>query len=184
MKIIGKRVVLREKCLDDAHDDYRWETDPELAELDATRPVNMPFSRYRLDFADELRLHLPTSRRFAVDTLDGKHIGNCAYYNISERNHEAELGIMIGERDYWDKGYGVDVVATLLDHIFAETKLDRVYLKTLANNFRAQTCFKRAGFKPYVRMIRQGYDFLFMEVRRREWKPRNGDDQSAREAAR
>ena len=184
MKITGKKTILRDKCLDDAHDDYRWETDPELAELDATRPVKTSFFRYRLDFADELRLPVSTSRRFAVDTLDGKHIGNCAYYNINERHHETELGIMIGERDYWDKGYGEDVVATLVDHIFGETRLDRVYLKTLANNYRAQTCFKRAGFKPYVRMIRDGYDFLFMEIRRREWKQRNGEDQSAGEAAR
>ncbi len=172
MKITGKKVVLRDKTIDDAPNDYRWETDPELARLDATRPVKMPFSRYRLDFVDELRLPATNSRRFGVDTLDGKHIGNCAYYNIRERNREAEFGIMIGERDYWDHGYGLDVAATLLDHIFSETRLDRVYLKTLADNYRAQTCFKRAGFKPYVRMIRDGYDFLFMEVRRREWKPR------------
>ncbi len=179
MKIAGQKTVLRDKCLDDARDDYRWETDPELAELDATRPVKMPFARYRLDFADELRLPPSTSQRFGIDTLDGTHIGNCAYYNISERNREAELGIMIGDRDYWNKGYGEDVVAALLGHIFAETKLDRVYLKTLANNYRAQTCFRRAGFKPYVRMIREGYDFLFMEIRRREWKPRNGEDRGA-----
>lgn len=170
LKVInGNRIVLRDKTLEDARDDYTWECDPELARLDATSPVKCTFARYRSDYAEELRIHYSASCRFAIDTIDGKHIGNCAYYNISERNGETELGIMIGDREYWNKGYGVDVITALLGHIFQNTQLRRVYLKTLANNYRAQTSFRRAGFKPYVRLIRDGHDFLFMEVFRDDW---------------
>lgn len=167
--ITGKNVVLREKVLEDAKNDFKWESDPELAHLDATSPVSCSFARYCSDYAEELRNPYSASCRFAIDTLEGKHIGNCAYYNISERNGETELGIMIGDRDYWNKGYGVDVITTLLEHIFENTPLKRVYLKTLADNFRAQTCFRKSGFKPYVRHMRDGHDFLFMEIYRREW---------------
>ena len=167
--ISGRKIVLRDKTIEDARDDYTWECDPELARLDATSPVKCSFARYRSDYAEELRIPYSSSCRFAIDTLDGKHIGNCAYYNISERNGETELGIMIGDREYWNKGYGVDVINTLLAHIFESTQLKRVYLKTLATNYRAQTSFRRAGFKPYVRLVRDGHDFLFMEIYRREW---------------
>ena len=78
--------------------------------------------------------------RFAVETLDGKHIGNCAYYGVNETKGEAELGIMIGDRDCWDKGYGADAVGTLLDYIFRRTNLKRIHLKTLDSNIRAQKC--------------------------------------------
>ncbi|OGO39960.1 MAG: hypothetical protein A2147_04645 [Chloroflexi bacterium RBG_16_57_8] len=179
--INGSRIVLREKALEDARSDYTWETDPELARLDATTPIKAPFSRYRLDYAEELRNPYSASRRFAIDTLDGKHIGNCAYYNISETNGETELGIMIGDRDYWNKGYGRDVVCTLLAHIFDNTRLDRVYLKTLASNYRAQNCFLKSGFKPYVRLVKNSHDFLFMEIFRREWetaRTKNSDQAS------
>ena len=33
--IIGSKIILRDKKLADASDDYTWETDPELAHLDA-----------------------------------------------------------------------------------------------------------------------------------------------------
>jgi RimJ/RimL family protein N-acetyltransferase len=174
--INGKKIVLRDKTLDDARADYGWETDPELARLDATSPIRAPFSRYRLDYDEELRNPYSASRRFAIDTLDGKHIGNCAYYNISEKNGETELGIMIGDRDYWNKGYGTDVIQSLLAHIFGNTGMDRVYLKTLASNYRAQNCFLKSGFKPYVRLVKNGHDFLFMEIFRKEWAAARIDD--------
>jgi len=167
--ITGKNIILRKKTPEDAKNDFRWESDPELARLDATTPVSCSFARYCSDYNEELRNPYSSSCRFAIDTLDGKHIGNCAYYNISERNGETELGIMIGERDFWNKGYGVDVITVLLAHIFENTRLKRVYLKTLADNYRAQTCFRRSGFRPYVRLMRDGHDFLFMEIHRREW---------------
>ena len=88
------------------------------------------------------------------------------YYNINERNREAELGIMIGDRSYWDKGYGSDTVTILVGHIFKTTKLERVYLKTLSSNIRAQTCFEKCGFSPLKGANRGGHRFLVMELYR------------------
>ncbi len=170
--IFGNKVTLREKRLADARNDYSWETDPELAELDAAIPVNAAFSQYLADYASELRYPPPTSRRFAIETLDGKHIGNCAYYNINETNGEAELGIMIGNRDYWNQGYGTDAVATLLNHIFSQTTFNRVYLKTLETNIRAHQCFRKSGFAPCGHLLKDGHHFLRMEIVRHQWQKR------------
>jgi len=170
--ISGGKVRLREKKLADARDDYTWETDPELARLDAAPVVTATFSRYQADYADELGNPASTSRRFAIETTDGKHIGNCSYYNINEAHGEAELGIMIGDRNYWDRGYGTDTVTTLVNHIFRGTRLNRIHLKTLHSNQRAQKCFQKCGFIPYGRTIRDGYDFTLMELHRKEWQPR------------
>ena len=167
--IIGSKVILRDKRLADARDDYAWRTDPELAQLDAVPPLAISFPRYLLDYASELRYPSSRSRRFAVDTLDGKHIGNCVYYDIDETEGEAELGIMIGNRDYQDKGYGADAVATLVSYIFRQTSLNRVYLKTLDSNSRAQKCFKKCGFTPYGHMVKDGYSFVLMEIHRKQW---------------
>jgi RimJ/RimL family protein N-acetyltransferase len=178
--IKGDRIILRDKSIEDVHDDYKWETDPELAALDATIPVKLPFNKYKQDYVEEIRHPYFASCRFAIETQEGKHIGNCAYYHISERIGETELGIMIGEKEFWNQGYGVDVISTLLKYIFENTALKRVYLKTLASNYRAQTCFRKSGFKPYVRLIKDGYDFLFMEIYRREWllRKNNNNDQA------
>jgi RimJ/RimL family protein N-acetyltransferase len=173
--IIGNKVILREKKLSDAQDDYNWETDHELAHLDAAPIVVTTFSQYLSDYTEELRYSLPNSHRFAIDTLDGKHIGNCSYYNISKFKGEAELGIMIGNRDYWDKGYGTDAVTTLVNHIFSQTRLKRIYLETLDTNSRAQKCFPKCGFTPCGRMSKDGYSFIVMEVYRDQWQKRQSE---------
>ncbi len=168
--IVGSKVILYEKRLADAWDDYSWGTDPELAQLDAAPMVATTFFQYSSDYANELRNPLPTSHRFAIDTLDGKHIGNCSYYNISETKGEAELGIMIGNRDYWSKGYGTDSVTMLVNYIFCQTNLNRIYLKTLKSNTRAQKCFPKCGFTPYGHLDKDGFSFVLMEIYRNQWQ--------------
>ena len=165
---------LRDKRLADALDDYIWRTDPELARLDTTPLLTTTFSRYLSDYAYELRY--PSIRHwFAVETPEGKHIGNCSYYSIDETKGEAELGIMIGNRDYWDKGYGADTVTTLVRYIFHQTNLKRIYLKTLDSNLRAQKCFKKCGFTPYGHLVRDGFSFTLMEINRKQWQERQTD---------
>ena len=172
--IAGCKIRLREKKLSDVRNDYNWQADPELSRLDAAPLLSMSFSLYLLDYA--AALHQSHANRFplAVDTLDGKHIGNCTCYDIDEKRLEAQLGIMIGNRDYWDKGYGADVVATLVDHVFRTTRLNRLYLKTLEWNLRAQKCFARCGFTLFGRLRRNGYEFTLMELKRKEWETRQG----------
>lgn len=164
------RIKLRDKDPSDAWDDYSWETDTELAKLDAAPVANISYSQYLIDYTWDLRTPRTTSRQFAIDTTDGKHIGNCSFYNLDRSRGEVELGIMIGDRDYWNKGYGVDVVETLLERIFRETKVDRVHLKTLDWNTRAQKCFQKCGFNQCGLSSRDGYNFMTMEIFRKDWE--------------
>ena len=166
----GKKIILREKRILDAADDYGWRIDDELARLDATRPINMSLDDFIRYSEDELAFPSPRSRRFGVDTHDGRHIGNCMYYDIDMRRGEAELGIMIGDRDYWSKGYGTDTVDTLLNYIFTTTPLTRMYLHTLDWNARARKSFAKSGFKEIKKVRRSGLDFIQMEVWRSEWE--------------
>lgn len=165
---IGKKIMLRDKRLADARDDYTWETDPELAQLDAALPITITFTQYLLDYTSQLRYSPSIKYRFAIETLEGKHIGNCSYYNVNETKGEAELGIMIGNHDYWNKGYGTDAVTTLVNYIFGRMSLKRIYLKTLDSNSRAQKCFQKCGFTAYGRLARDGFSFTLMEILRKQ----------------
>jgi len=168
--IIGNKIRLRNKRLADAHDDYTWQTDAELARLDAAPPLAATFAQYLLDYVSELYSPSSIRHRFAIETFEGKHIGNCIYYDISESRSEAQLGIMIGNRNYWDKGYGADAVATLVNYIFCQTDLKRIYLKTLDWNGRSQKCFKKCGFTPCGRLVKDGFSFVLMEIHRKQWE--------------
>ncbi|UCH50705.1 MAG: GNAT family N-acetyltransferase, partial [Chloroflexota bacterium] len=103
---------------------------------------------------------------FAIETPDGKHIGNCSYFNIDQTKNDVEMGIMIGERDYWNCGYGTDAILATLNHFFSQTRLKRVHLKTLNWNIRAQKCFQKCGFFPCGQVTYGDYTFILMEVQR------------------
>ena len=174
--ITGEKIKLREKKLSDVRNDYRWQSDPELAELDAAPTLIMSFSIYLLDYASVLHQHDHNRFPLAIENLEGKHIGNCTCYDIDEKKGEAQIGIMLGERDYWSKGYGADAINTLVDHVFHITNLNRLYLKTLDWNKRAQTCFSRCGFLPCGQLKRNGHNFMLMDLNREQWEKQQKDE--------
>jgi RimJ/RimL family protein N-acetyltransferase len=170
--IKGRKVLIRQKRMSDASNDYTWRRDEELTRLDAAPILRIPFSSFLLDYHDEIRHESPRRRRYAIDTLDDQYIGNCMIYNIDTRKKEAELGIMIGNRDYWDNGYGVDAVNTLVNHTFETLNIDRIYLNTLEWNLRAQRCFRKCGFIPFKKQRRFSNTFIVMELLRSDWERR------------
>ncbi len=165
----GARIILRDKRIEDAEQDYIWRSDTELAKLDAAYPLTMTYDRFLKIYSDQLKYPTPGSHHFAACTYEGKFIGNCMYYDFDSVNMEAELGIVIGDRDYWGNAFGYDAVTTLLEHLFVEKNLKRVYLHTLEWNERAQRCFSKCGFQEVRRVRRMAYDFILMEVKRQDW---------------
>ena len=169
VELRGARIILRDKQIEDAEQDYIWRSDPELASLDAAFPLTMSYDRFLKLAQDQMRYPTPGSHHFATETLDGKFIGNCMYYDLDSVKMQAELGIVIGDRDYWSNAYGYDAVTTLLDHCFNEKMLERVYLHTLEWNKRAQRCFEKCGFTLVRPVRRMSHDFILMEVFREDW---------------
>jgi len=169
----GRKIVVRGKKLEDAANDYAWRCDEKLADYDAAPTLRLSFADFLADYAEELRYPSRQRRQFAIENLEGKHIGNLMYYDIDKVKGEAELGIMIGDQDYWDQGYGTDAITTLLDHIFSTTTLNRIYLNTLEWNLRAQRCFEKCGFVPCGKAKRYNGTFIIMEIRRSSWLEAN-----------
>ena len=169
MELIGEKVILREKRLEDVPLDYQWRSDQEIATLDAAFPLRMTYEEFLRLFRDQLRYPTPGSARFGIDTQSGSYIGNCMYYDFDSLNQQAEIGIVIGDRDYWSKGYGYDAVVTLRNHLFSTTRIKRLYLHTLEWNRRAQRAFSKCGFQPVTTVKRSGLEFLLMDIYRTRW---------------
>ena len=173
--IKGDLTILREKRLEDAATEYEWRTDEELAALDATTPLRISYSSYIRLIEDEISHPTPWSKRFVIETHDGKMIGTCMYYDIDNIRGQAELGIMIGDKNYWNHGYGTDVVTALTSHIFDTTPIKRIYLHTLTWNLRAQKSFEKCGFVSVKQTRRSGYDFILMELLKAKWEELKND---------
>lgn len=162
----GEKVVLRNKRREDAEADYAWRKDSELATYDAAKPITTPFEDYLALHEDDLDNPSPFRRTLAVDDREGRHIGNVMFYNIDRLKSEAEVGITIGDRRYWGSGYGTDALTAFVRHLFANTSLTRLYLKTLDWNVRAQRCFEKAGFVRTGLSRRSNGTFVLMELRK------------------
>ena len=166
---VGRLVRLREKQVEDATRDYEWRKDIELAAYDATRPITMSYKTFVKSMSQEVRNPSKYRRTYAIEEMEGgTHIGNVMYYGYDSLLREAELGITIGDRDYWGRGYGSDAVRTLLEFAFEELELRRMYLHTLSSNVRAQRAFHNAGFRQTRQVKRDGYQFERMEISREE----------------
>lgn len=142
--IIGRTTRLRALEREDIDRFLVWFNDPEVTEH---LSVYLPLSRAQeerwfdaqLDDADQIVL--------AVETADGRHIGNVGLHHIDRKNSHAELGIVIGEKDCWNRGYGTDAVHVLLRFAFGELNLNRVYLRVFEDNARAIACYEGCGFQ-------------------------------------
>jgi RimJ/RimL family protein N-acetyltransferase len=164
----GELIILRAKTLDDAQQDYAWRRDPELATFDAARPYYGSYYDYLAIFRDELNYPSPYRRTIAVVDQDGKHVGNVMYYNVDYGRREAEIGVTIGLREYWGRGYGTDLISTFFRFLFDTMELDRIHLKTLDWTLRAQRCFEKVGFHRYGTSKRGEYSFILMDIRRED----------------
>ncbi len=161
--LIGNKVKLRPKHLQDAANDYDWRRDAELCKLDAAPTIQCTFQEFQDNYTEDLH-RLNQNYRFAIETLDSIHIGNCSYFNLDGSKKEAEMGIMIGNRDYWNRGYGADAITTSLNYFFTRTNMRRIHLKTLIWNIRAHKCFQKCGFVPCGQAVHGEFTFLLMEV--------------------
>ncbi|MFN8535319.1 MAG: GNAT family N-acetyltransferase [Dehalococcoidia bacterium] len=164
--IEGKLVRLRPKNIDDAPMDYEWRRDAELSSFDAILPTTATFEEFLREFRYDLASLGPRRKRFAIETHQGRHIGNCSLFNIDDKRRQVELGIMIGDRAYWARGFGQDIVRTLVSHAFDSLPVDKVYLYTLDWNIRAQHSFANAGFKEVTRIADDRNRFVVMEIYR------------------
>ena len=173
--ITGEKTILRPKLKSDIKNDYRWRTDSELSELDATIPINLSFEQFERISINDLSKSSPWSEKFSIDNLNKDHIGNCMFYDINRWEKSCEFGIMIGNKSFWNSGYGTDASRNLLFYIFNHTEINEVYLHTLQRNLRAQKSFQKAGFENPKEIKKGRFEFIKMSTKRDIWMNKFSD---------
>ncbi len=113
---------------------------------------------------------------FAIRTLDQeKLVGFIDLENYNNPHGEAFVGIGLGEREFWGKGYGTDAMMVILRYGFMELNLRRISLNTFGYNPRAIRSYEKAGFireggeRQFLHRERQRWDLLYMGILREEW---------------
>jgi RimJ/RimL family protein N-acetyltransferase len=156
----------------------RWTHDSEfsrLLEVGANRPLSAPdlIERYS-DFKPEVAVDnfLFFLRPLAEETF----LGFITLEDIRWRNGEAWVGIGLGERAYWGRGYGTEAMRLISRYAFAELGLHRLSLTVFDYNPRAIRSYQKAGFaeegrlRGYVARDGRRWDLVFMGLLREEWE--------------
>ena len=86
------------------------------------------------------------NKRFAIEASDGKHIGNIGVYDIDWIWRQCGFGLFIGDDNYRGKGYAFDASKALLEFVFSEVGMHRVWVYILASNEPSIKHFTRLGF--------------------------------------
>jgi RimJ/RimL family protein N-acetyltransferase len=95
-------------------------------------------------------------------------------------NRRAELGIMIGEKEYWGHGFGTDTMLTLLRFAFEQMNLHKVTLGVFEFNERGLAMYTKLGFVEEGRfredLFQDGryWDLVRMSILRREYEALHG----------
>jgi RimJ/RimL family protein N-acetyltransferase len=63
-----------------------------------------------------------------------RHIGNVSLQNINWLSRNAEFAILMGEKDYWGKGFGKEAARLIVQYGFERLNLHRIYCGTLNGN--------------------------------------------------
>jgi RimJ/RimL family protein N-acetyltransferase len=141
------KVHIRELTLEDVEDRYQWCLDKEV-----TKHLNMPekyppFNREETQSWIEMCINKTNGyEQKAIVTEDGKHIGWVDLKNIDKMNSHAELGIAIGDKKYWGKGFGLAAMKEMLIWGFKELGLNKIWLRVEVDNDKAIKSYIRMGY--------------------------------------
>lgn len=177
--IYGKRVRLRAIEKEDLPQFVAWLNDPEVRRgLSNVIPFSLTSEE---KWFEDLQEKPPPEQSLAIEIQPEENgewvfVGGCGFFDFDWRVRQAEVGIHIGEKKYWDQGFGTRVMRLLLKHGFDTLNLNRISLRVKDNNPRAIRAYEKVGFVEEG-LLRQAYfyggeyvDMHLMSVLRSAWE--------------
>ena len=154
----------------------RWINDPEVT---GGLLIYLPMSQVEEEAWFENMMKGPAEAHVLVIEAacpDGwRPIGTCSFHDIHWKDRLGEVGILIGEKEYWGQGYGTEAMRLLVRHGFNDLNLNRIFLQVFDNNPRAIRSYEKIGFVHEGRLRQDVYkngsyhDVLIMAILRSEW---------------
>lgn len=95
-------------------------------------------------------------------------IGFVNFFRIDKLMRQGEMGIMLGDKKYWNKNIAFTAVRVVVNYIFFNMNIDRIYIETGENNTPALKLFNKLNFIKCDEFI-QDHDFKFIVMEKLKW---------------
>ncbi len=148
-KLETQRLILRPFSDSDLDTFITYRSDPEVARYQGW---NAPFTLEQgKAFIDEMKNKQPGKPdewyQIALEEKsEGRMIGDIAFVVKGKDARQAEIGLTLS-RAAQGKGYGTEAVRCLLDYLFGELKLHRVFANCDVENPAAAQVLERVGMR-------------------------------------
>jgi RimJ/RimL family protein N-acetyltransferase len=142
-KMIGNKCYLSPMNSSDAEKFTEW-----LNDLEVTENLTLYNSIINTQNEKILLETLCKDHNYSIiDNNTNELIGNCGFLDMDHLNQTAEVGIFIGNKNYWNKGYGTEALTLLVDYGFKALNLHNIGLRVYSFNGRAIKSYEKVGFK-------------------------------------
>ena len=78
---------------------------------------------------------------------DGLHIGNIKLGSIDFHHSRGDIGFLIGEKNFWGKGYASEAISLVANYAFSSLMLHKITAGCYEENIASEKALVRAGFK-------------------------------------
>jgi RimJ/RimL family protein N-acetyltransferase len=170
-KMTGEKCYLSPMDINDAEKYTGW-----LNDLEVTVNLKLYTSVINMENEKIFLENLSKEHNYSIiDTSADNLIGTCGFVDLDHLNQTGEVGIFIGDKNYWNKGYGTEALTLLLDYGFRALNLHNILIKVYSFNERAKRCYEKIGFKIIGKRreaLRRGektYDILLLDLLYKEF---------------
>ena len=168
-KMVGERCYLSPMSLEDAGKYTEWFNDLEVSVYLETisSVITLENEKKGIERITSSSNDYPFA---IVDKKNNQLIGNCGLHRVNLIQSTATLGIFIGDKAYWSKGFGMEAVQLVLDFGFNILNLHNIMLQVFEYNKRGIKCYEKCGFKEIGRRREarkvggKRYDSVFMDI--------------------
>lgn len=112
----------------------------------------------------------------AIETKKGLHIGTIGLHQIDYRNGTANVGIMIGNKNYWKQGFGYDAEMILLKYAFHTLNLRKIIHRAFVDNKGSVNLAKKCGgieegiMRKHIFSNNQYRDLIMFAIFKKRWQ--------------
>jgi RimJ/RimL family protein N-acetyltransferase len=141
----GKNILLRKLSIEDATAEYLgWLNDYETSKYTESRHFV-----HTMESLKNFVAHVNNENNYCfaiTDIHSGKHIGNIKIGNIHQIYKYADVGLIIGDKNYWGKGIATEAIQLCIEFAFKRLKLHRLWAGIYDVNVGSIKAFEKAGF--------------------------------------
>ncbi len=172
----GDRIFLSHPMREDLPLFARWFADPELNTYLGNNGGSFTYEQEEEWYNN--RTKDVNARNLAIIVReDQRIIGTVTLMNINFLHGRSEIGIAIGDKTAWGKGYGSKAMRLMCDYGFTFLNLHTIYLWHTSFNERGHQAYLKAGFREVGRLrgvrVLDGkrYDDVLMDITRDDFGP-------------